>query len=173
MLLVNIHGGLHSEQGMLSVNIIYTENKVAYTHVGVSNPGLEYGMEWWNGKWSGTVNAHNYSCVTGAILQGWASHYVSRALHHRGCRSKSSVASILLGLASWCHGQKLGIPTYVHCSIPFFHSIICSFPYSSPAIWDTWVQLAVVYDLQVSVSVLWKMIHHRNKMFRQALCSGY
>ena len=70
MLLVNIHGGLHSEQGMLSVNIIYTENKVAYTHVGVSNPGLEYGMEWWNGKWNGTVNAHNYSCVTGAILQG-------------------------------------------------------------------------------------------------------
>ena len=52
----------------------------------------------------------------------------------------------------------------------------CSFPYSSPAIGDTWVQLAVVYDLQVSVSVLWKMIptcYHKNKMFRQALCSGY
>ena len=23
--------------------------------------GLEYGMEWWNGKWNGTVNVHNYS----------------------------------------------------------------------------------------------------------------
>ena len=23
--------------------------------------GLEYGMEWWNGKWNETVNVHNYS----------------------------------------------------------------------------------------------------------------
>jgi len=23
--------------------------------------GLEYGMEWWNGKWNGMVNVHNYS----------------------------------------------------------------------------------------------------------------
>ena len=29
----------------------------------------EYGMEWWNGKWNGTVNAHmqlQQTCVTGA-----------------------------------------------------------------------------------------------------------
>ena len=23
--------------------------------------GMEYVMEWWNGKWNGTVNVHNYS----------------------------------------------------------------------------------------------------------------
>ena len=23
--------------------------------------GMEYGMEWWNGKWNGTVNIHSYS----------------------------------------------------------------------------------------------------------------
>ena len=37
------------------------------------NGGMEYGMEWWNGKWNGTVNVHNYTQlthVTGTVLQG-------------------------------------------------------------------------------------------------------
>ena len=28
---------------------------------GVSNPGMEYELEQWNGKWNGMVNVHSYN----------------------------------------------------------------------------------------------------------------
>ena len=35
--------------------------QVALSHRVSLIAGLEYGMEWWNGKWNGMVNVHNYS----------------------------------------------------------------------------------------------------------------
>jgi len=57
--------------------------------------GVEYGVEQWGGKLDGTVGVA-LTCVTGTVVQGCASYYVSRALTSpQSCMSKSSVATFL------------------------------------------------------------------------------
>ena len=90
---------------MVFIPLSHSEQGVCNHWTGMWNGTMEWKMEW-NGRciYTTTGNWHCSIKVELAMCLGL----------HRGCRSKSSVASIFPCLVSWCHGQKWAPVTQGH-----------------------------------------------------------